>query len=96
MGALLHAFAGQSVEDYYARTPRRSCVPSSYPTLGRSLVECGYLPMIDLLRYLDERDGFTNYIASGGDRDFMRARDERDLRHPSGTRDRQLERARVR
>jgi hypothetical protein len=27
--------------------------------------------MIDLLRYL-EAHGFTNYIASGGDRDFMR------------------------
>lgn len=27
--------------------------------------------MIELLRYL-ETNGFTNYIASGGDRDFMR------------------------
>ena len=29
------------------------------------------LPMVELLRYL-EANGFTNYIASGGDRDFMR------------------------
>ena len=27
--------------------------------------------MVELLRYL-EANGFTNYIASGGDRDFMR------------------------
>ena len=27
--------------------------------------------MIELLRYL-EANGFTNFIASGGDRDFMR------------------------
>ena len=28
-------------------------------------------PMVELLRYL-EANGFTTYIASGGDRDFMR------------------------
>jgi hypothetical protein len=27
--------------------------------------------MVELLRHL-EANGFTNYIASGGDRDFMR------------------------
>ena len=32
---------------------------------------CGYRPMIELLEYL-EANGFTCYIASGGDRDFMR------------------------
>jgi hypothetical protein len=42
-----------------------------HPTLDRSLRECAYLPMIDLLRYL-EANGFSTYIASGGDRDFMR------------------------
>ena len=40
-------------------------------TLGRTFHACGYVPMIELLRYL-EANGFTNYIASGGDRDFMR------------------------
>ena len=40
---------------------------SSAPTFG----DHGYPPMVDLLRYL-EGYGFTNYIASGGDRDFMR------------------------
>ena len=42
-----------------------------HPTLGRRLRDCAYLPMVELLRYL-EANGFTNYIASGGDRDFMR------------------------
>jgi phosphoserine phosphatase len=70
MGGILQAFAGQSVEDYAAaadaflrRTP--------HPTLGRMFHMCGYVPMIELLRYL-EAHGFTNYIASGGDRDFIR------------------------
>jgi hypothetical protein len=34
-------------------------------------MSCGFVPMIELLRYL-EANGFSNYIASGGDRDFMR------------------------
>ena len=52
---------------------RRGRVPArrQHPTLGRTFRECGYLPMVELLRYL-EANGFTNYIASGGDRDFMR------------------------
>lgn len=29
------------------------------------------MPIVELLRYL-EANGFTTYIASGGDRDFMR------------------------
>jgi hypothetical protein len=40
-------------------------------SLGRGLLECAYAPMVELLRHL-EAHGFTNYIASGGDRDFMR------------------------
>ena len=42
-----------------------------HPTLGRPFRDYGYLPMVELLRYLSA-NGFTNYIASGGDRDFMR------------------------
>ena len=42
-----------------------------HPTLGRPFRDCGYLPMVELLRYLSA-NGFTNDIASGGDRDFMR------------------------
>ncbi len=70
MGGLLQAFAGQSVE-HYSSAADAFLRAGKHPTLGRAFAECGYLPMIELLRYL-ESHGFTNYIASGGDRDFMR------------------------
>lgn len=70
MDGLLQAFAGQSVE-HYSRAADAFLRAGKHPTLGRRFHECGYLPMIELLRYL-EANGFTNYIASGGDRDFMR------------------------
>jgi len=44
---------------------------AKHPTLGRPYTACGYAPMVELLRYL-ESNGFTNYIVSGGGRDFMR------------------------
>jgi len=70
MGGILQAFAGKSVEEYAASADAflRS---GQHPTLGRTFHACGYVPMIELLAYL-EANGFTNYIASGGDRDFMR------------------------
>jgi len=43
----------------------------SHPTLGRLYRDCIYQPMLELLKYL-ESNGFTNYIVSGGGRDFMR------------------------
>jgi phosphoserine phosphatase len=69
-GGILAAFAGISVEDFEQQADGflRS---AQHPTLGRGYVECGYAPMIELLRYL-EANGFSNYIASGGGRDFMR------------------------
>ena len=70
MGGILQAFAGQTVDEYSAAADAflRS---GKHPTLGRGFHECGYQPMVELLRFL-EANGFTNYIASGGDRDFMR------------------------
>ncbi len=44
---------------------------TTHPTNGRLFRDCAYLPMVELLRYL-EANGFTTFIASGGDRDFMR------------------------
>ena len=70
MGAILQAFAGHSVEQY-ADGAERFLRDGAHPTLGRSLLGLAYEPMVELLRYL-EAHGFTNYIASGGDRDFMR------------------------
>ena len=51
--------------------PTSSCAPASTPRSGGLSMRWGTLPMVELLRYL-EANGFTNYIASGGDRDFMR------------------------
>jgi phosphoglycolate phosphatase-like HAD superfamily hydrolase len=70
MGGIVQAFAGKSVEEYAAAADDflRS---GKHPTLDRTFHSCGYVPMIELLAYL-EANGFTNYIASGGDRDFMR------------------------
>jgi len=42
-----------------------------HPTLGQLYKDCIYQPMLELLRYLESK-GFTNYIVSGGGRDFMR------------------------
>jgi len=60
-----------TVEDYVASSGEfvRS---TAHPTLGRPLHDCGYAPMVELLRYLEAND-FTTLIASGGDRDFMRS-----------------------
>ncbi len=70
MGGILQAFAGMTT-GAYATQVDEFLDTEQHPTLGRRLRDCGYLPMIELLRYL-EINGFTVYIASGGDRDFMR------------------------
>jgi phosphoglycolate phosphatase-like HAD superfamily hydrolase len=70
IGGMLQAFAGRTVEEY-ADAAEAFLRNGEHPTLGRTFLDCSYRPMIDLLRYL-EAHGFTNYIASGGDRDFMR------------------------
>jgi hypothetical protein len=69
MRGIIRAFAGMTVEEYGEAA--EGFLRGRHPTIDREFRECGYLPMIELLRYL-EANGFTNYIASGGDRDFMR------------------------
>jgi phosphoserine phosphatase len=71
LAGVLQAFAGQTVDEYTAAAGA-FLDAAPHPTLGRKLRDCGYLPMIELLRYLEEH-GFTCFIASGGSRDFMRA-----------------------
>ncbi len=44
---------------------------AAHPVLHRPYLSCAFVPMVELLRYL-EANGFATYIASGGDRDFMR------------------------
>ena len=70
MGGILQAFAGWSVEQYAAAADVY-LHGGTHPTLARPLAACGYGPMREFLAYL-EANGFTSYIASGGDRDFMR------------------------
>jgi phosphoserine phosphatase len=69
MGGIVRAFAGMTVDAYAAAAD--AFLYGQHPTIGRSYRDCGYLPMIELLRYL-EANGFATFIASGGDRDFMR------------------------
>jgi phosphoserine phosphatase len=70
MAGMLQAFAGISVE-HYSSAADAFLRRGTHPTLNRAFHACGYAPMIELLDFL-EANGFTNYIASGGDRDFMR------------------------
>ena len=70
MGAITSAFDTVDVE-VYDRQVLAFFDEATHPTLGRAYRECGYAPMVELLLYLEE-NGFTTYIASGGDRDFMR------------------------
>jgi haloacid dehalogenase-like hydrolase len=70
LGGVLQAFAGMTVDDYGVAADT-FLHQGRHPTLGRTFADCGYRPMIDLLGYL-AANGFTSYIASGGDRDFMR------------------------
>jgi phosphoserine phosphatase len=70
MAGFLAAFKGISIEDFEAKSDAflRS---TQHPTLGRGYLDCAYKPMVELLDYL-EVNGFSNCIASGGGRDFMR------------------------
>ena len=64
------AFADLTVEQYSAEVTDFFRT-ATHPKLGRPYRDCGYKPMVELLRFL-EANGFVAYIASGGDRDFMR------------------------
>ena len=55
----------------FATEVRDWFVTATHPVLHRPYLSCGFVPMVELLRYL-EANRFTTYIASGGDRDFMR------------------------
>jgi phosphoserine phosphatase len=71
MGGVNEAFEGMGV-DAYAESVAAFFGDAVHPTLKRSYRDCAFQPMIELLRYL-EANGFSTFIASGGDRDFMRS-----------------------
>jgi haloacid dehalogenase-like hydrolase len=70
LAGIFAAYEGISVEDFEAKSGA-FLRTTQHPTLGRGYLECVYVPMVELLGYL-EANGFTNYIVSGGGRDFMR------------------------
>jgi phosphoserine phosphatase len=70
MVAVPKAFEAVTVEDYDQRV-KEFFADADNPGLKRPYRECGYQPMVEMSRYL-EANGFATYIASGGDRDFMR------------------------
>jgi len=67
---LLSAYAGEPVEDFAAKA-EAFLRGSENPVLKRPYLKTAYAPMRELLQYLED-NGFTNYIVSGGGRDFMR------------------------
>jgi phosphoglycolate phosphatase-like HAD superfamily hydrolase len=70
MGAVTSAFETVTVEEYDGQV-LDFFANAEHPTLQRPHRACGFAPMVELLRYL-EGNGFVTYIASAGDRDFMR------------------------
>ena len=70
LGGILSLSEGQSVEAIEAAA-REFIANERHPTLGMLYRDCIYQPMLELLQVL-ESHGFTNYIVSGGGRDFMR------------------------
>jgi phosphoserine phosphatase len=67
---VLSAFEGLTTEEFSGRVDAFFRT-KSHPKLKRLYRDCGYAPMVELLRFL-EANGFTTYIVSGGGRDFMR------------------------
>ncbi len=67
---ILSAYQGLTVEQH-AEQVQAFFAHARHPSLDRLYTSCGYAPMVELLGYL-EAHGFTNYIVSGGGRDFMR------------------------
>ena len=70
LAGIFAAYEGISVGEFEAKADA-FLRATQHPTLGRRYLDCVYVPMVELLGYL-EANGFTNYIVSGGGRDFMR------------------------
>lgn len=68
--AVESAYEGMGVEEFGAEV-LAWLRTAAHPVLRRPYLTCAFVPMVELLRYL-EANGFSTYIASGGDRDFMR------------------------
>lgn len=74
IGAIVSATKDLSVEEY-ASSVADFYAKTQHPTLQRPLSESVYQPMVELIRYLHAH-GFTCYIVSAAERDFMRPMSE--------------------
>ena len=70
LGAIVDVTKNITIEDYAASVGDFYST-ATHPSLGIPYSQTVYQPMVELLRYL-EANGFTCYIVSGGERDFMR------------------------
>jgi len=70
LGGVGKAFSAMTVEAFAAMTVD-FFKTARHPKYHVSYLEVAYLPMVELLAFLDAND-FTTYIVSGGGRDFMR------------------------
>ncbi len=70
LGGILKAFGAMTV-DAFADLAEAFFRQAQHPSLGVSYLDVTFVPMVELLRYL-EAHGFTCYIVSGGGRDFIR------------------------
>jgi phosphoglycolate phosphatase-like HAD superfamily hydrolase len=70
LGGILNLAEGQAVEQIEADAAA-FIDNEQHPTLGLAYRDCIYQPMLELLEFL-QANGFSNYIVSGGGRDFMR------------------------
>ncbi|MEJ2863561.1 HAD family hydrolase [Actinomycetospora flava] len=68
--AVTRAFDAIPVDEYHLMV-REFFAHADHPVLHRRYRDCGFAPMVELLGCLGA-NGYTVYIASGGDRDFMR------------------------
>jgi len=71
LGGVGAALGGINVEDFEAQSGA-FLNSTQHPTLGRGYRDTAYQPMIELLAYL-AANGFSSYIVSGSDGDFMRS-----------------------
>ena len=70
LGGVVKAFGNMTVEAF-ATQAVAFFKTARHPKYNVSYLEVTYQPMVELLGFL-EANGFTNYIVSGGGRDFMR------------------------
>jgi phosphoglycolate phosphatase-like HAD superfamily hydrolase len=70
LGGALKGFGAITVEDFEAQAAKFYDT-AMHPVYKQPYQTLGYVPMVELLSYLDA-NGFSCYIVSGGGRDFMR------------------------